>query len=561
MDDVLSFFRETQEAFTVYVVEQRFVVGRGLDYFKSFKGKVNYIDSNGAIRKQINRVLRWIQKNIPSVSDLVEASLSFGSSFDVVDAITILNKLFSVHAHQAVGPDVIDPIIIQEGTIDIKYITQIISLHEKSILQPVIIILLKDNDFERATKMLSHCPHGINIKLIRNSGQCEIYKVVNTGVDNITGFMDAFAQQCFSTCSHTPRNILMNEEWAGNSQIKTYMPSLLGIRSNLIMDEKNDVRQELQLVGKQIDQELAISATKDNILQCFQCIAKLMLVFCNDAGGQDIKDAYQLAKAIDNPLLLAQVYRYAYFMNQHSQNEQISLLKIAEKTFYEYGLEDQALYSKNNRLTYQFEQERIHIQDFETLQEEAIHNVPGLVGMSHILNNVGVAYLMVGNPELAITYLKKGMDYARRQERSVQRLAIECNTLIARSYCYERIEANELRVLLNRIFDSMGFRQLPFISARLAMNVVSIAFKQNKETGKELLREYPIRELTQKAFQTNLMGSGMLVLQMQYLDINYSEFNLLSQLDIPRKITEVKGLHREYIVRHGYNPFIFCTWL
>lgn len=561
MEDVLSFFRENQEAFTIYVVEQRFAVGRGLAYFKSFKGKENYIDSNRAICKQINRVLKWIRKKLPVVSDLVDTSLSFGSSFDVVDAITILNKLFSVHAHQAVGPDVIDPIIIQEGNIDVKYITQMVALHEKSILQPVIIILLKDNNFERAKNLLSHCPHGINIKLIRNSGESEICKVVNKGADDITGFMDAFAQQCFSTCSHTPRSILMNEEWADNSQIKTYMPFMLGIRSNLIMDEKEDVRKDLLKIEDRLKQELTVPQSNDSILQFFRCIANLMLVFCNDAGGQNITSAYQLAKELGNPLLLAQVYRYAYFMNQYNENEQIMLLKTAEKTFYEYGLEDQALYSKNNRLIYQFEQGRIHIHEFDVLQEEAIHNVPGLVGMSHILNNVGVAYLMVGNPEVAVTYFARGMNYAQRQERSVQRLAIACNKLIARSYCYEIIDSNEMRVLLNRIFDSMGFHQLPFISARLVMNVIAIAFKQSRAIGKEFLHEYRVKELVEKALHSNMIGSGMLVLQMQYLDVHYSEFNLLEQLSLPSRVMEVKGLHRDYIVRHGYNPFVFNTWL
>ena len=51
MENILDFFRENEEAFIVYVVEQRFATGRGLDYFKSFKGKPNLIDSNIKIRK------------------------------------------------------------------------------------------------------------------------------------------------------------------------------------------------------------------------------------------------------------------------------------------------------------------------------------------------------------------------------------------------------------------------------------------------------------------------------------------------------------------------------
>lgn len=560
-DDILSFFRETQEAFTVYVVEQRFVVGRGLDYFKSFKGKPNYIDSNTAIRRRISKILRWIGKNIPAASDLIAAGLSLGPKYDIVDAITLLNKIFSVHTHQAAGPEVIDPIIIQEGNIEVKYITQIVTLHEKSILQPVIILLLKDNDFERAKDMLSNCPHGINIKMIRNSGESEICKVINTGAENISSFMDAYAQQCFSTCSHTPRQILLNKKWSENLIISAYAPSLLKIRSSLIMDEKEDVRSDLLCTLGELERNSRGTSQDEKLLLFFRCIANLMLVFCNDAGNQEIQSAYSLAKESGNALLQAQVYRYAYFLPQYTKEKQIALLRSAEETFSREGMEDQSLYCKNNRLTYQFEQNKLHISEFQQLQEEAIYNVPGLVGMSHILNNTGVAYLMGGNPEEAIVYFKRGMDYARRQERNVQRLAIICNELIARSYCFIGIDANQLRNILNQIFDSMGFCQLPFISARFAMNIVAIAFKQSRGLGKEFLHDFPIKALVQSAFASNLMGSGLLLLQMQYLAAQYSEFDLLTQISIPPHPSESTGLHREFILRHGYNPFIFCTWL
>lgn len=563
MDDVLSFFRETQEAFTVYVVEQRFVVGRGLDYFKSFKGKSNFIDSNKSIIKHINRVVHWIQKNIPSISELIKTSVSLSSSLGLVEAITVLNQLFSVHSHQAAGPEVIDPIIIQEGHIETKYITQIIALHEKSILQPVIILLLKDNDFDRAKCLLSKCPHGINIKFIRNSGQCEITKIINTGAENIDAFLDSFARQCFSTCSHTPRGIILNQSWAEDKFVEAYTPILLKIRSSLILDEKKDVHDELKTLINNLQQDKGPNSTNaTTLLRFFECIARLMMVFCNDAGNQDIRIAYKIAKDINNPLLLAQVYRYAYFLSDCKREKQIHLLQDAEDIFSKYGMEDQSLYCMNNRLTYQFEQERIFTRDFKRMQEQAVHNVPGLVGMSHILNNVGVAYLMTGSPEDALGFFKNGLEYARGQERNVQRLALTCNMLIARSYCFDAIKETELRNILNRIRDSMGMGQLPFIAARFAMNVISIAFHENQSLGKNLIYEYNIAQLVETAFRTNLMGSGTLIMQMQYLAGHYpNDFDLLETIHTPAAPEPVFGCHREYIIHNGYNPFVFCTWL
>lgn len=84
----------------------------------------------------------------------------------IPDAITALCKIFTVHEHQAAGPHVIDPIILQEGKITQKTINQLINFNKDSILQPTIIILLKDDSFDRAKVLLSDCPNGINIRYI-----------------------------------------------------------------------------------------------------------------------------------------------------------------------------------------------------------------------------------------------------------------------------------------------------------------------------------------------------------------------------------------------------------
>ena len=58
---------------------------------------------------------------------------------------------------------------------------------------------------------------GLNVKLIRNSGETEIFKIINTGALDVSGFLDAFSRHCFSTCSQTKRSVLINNEWSNNS--------------------------------------------------------------------------------------------------------------------------------------------------------------------------------------------------------------------------------------------------------------------------------------------------------------------------------------------------------
>lgn len=561
MENIKDFFKEQQEEFTIYVVEQRFVVGRGLEYFKSFRNTPNYIDSNKQAKHIIRSILKWIQKKIPDTANLIQKCFFAKSPIGIVDIIVALNKLFSTSEHQAVGPDVIDPIIIQEGDISHQYLAQIITLHKDSILQPTIIILLKDNNFERAKKILSSCPHGINVKMIRNSGESVIYKVVNIGANSPDEFLNAFANQCFSTCSHTRRDIILNEEWAENSLIKKYCPELLKIRTDLICDEKNTIFIPLNEMITSLENSERKTDEDKKLLDSLECMSKIFRICCNDTGGQDIVDSFNLAKNLNNELILAQVYRYSFFMHFIPKEDRLILLDKAYDIFSRYNMEDSAIYCKNNRIIRQFDTERVNVNDFTRLQEEAIYNVPGLVGMSHILNNTGVAHLITGNPDEAIICFDKGLDYARRPERAVQKIALLCNKLIAKSYCFYDIDMKEIKYIMNLIQDNMGMDKLTFIAARYAMNVVSVAFHSSQDMGKELIQTYNLIPLVQKALDSNIIGSGQLVLQMNYLQQNFQQYNLLESCRIPANLYQVTGMRRSYIEKYGYNPFFFSLWI
>lgn len=558
MNTVTDFFKEKERGFTIYVVEQLFVTMRGNEYFKSFRGKDNLIDSDYRMEKHLAKILKWIQKNVPNIAELIKNCYNPSSLSDI---IIPFSKLFAVEEHQAAGPDVIDPIIIQEGKVATKYINQLINLHKNSILQPVIIILLKDNNFERAKKELSNCPHGCNIKFIRNSGDCELYKIINYGAKDVDDFLDAYASQCFSTCSQTKRNILLNDNLENETAINKYGPIILKHRSNLLFDEKNEVKDSISLLIRKICQEHSASEKDEKILRSFECMLRLQKIFCDDFGGENIRQALQLAKFTQNDILKAHVFRYADLIPNITITQKQQLLEKAETIFSDNKIEDHAIYCRNNNLIYQFESEKINPREFKHLQEMAINNVPGLSGMSHILNNTGVAYLMTGNAEYALEFFEKGYHYAKIQDRNVQRLAILSNIMIARTYAFDRIDPAELMNVLSQIVDGMGNSQLPFISARYAMNIISIAFRQSNELGKELLTMFPISSMVHSAFQNNIIGSGQLLLQIKYLEKNYPGFKSNFHYAAPNKIEGVTGKRRDFILRYGLNPFYFCTWL
>lgn len=557
MEEVARFFQELEDSFTVYVVDRSFASGRGREYFESFRGKENYIASNTNIQKRIYKILTFVEQKVPQVSDLVEKCFLRSGSLSITEVITSLVKLFSVHEHQAAGPEVVDPIIIQEGQIFQKFLSQLIALHYKSILRPRIIIILKDDRFERAKKLLEDCPNGMNVKMIRNNGQTEIFKIVNKGTSTPDEFIDAYARQCFSTCSQTPRNIILNDQWAENSLIKAYSPEMFRIRTKLIHDEKSDIESDLDRLIHMLEAQPARSDNQE-LLASFRCMAHLSRVFCHDQPGQDLAIAKSIAEELDNDLLKAHVFRFSHFF-PGTRTEKQEYLEQASQIFSKNNIADHAIYCLNNKLVHQFSMDEIRIRDFRNMEETALSSVPGLVGMSHILISVGVAHLLTGNAEEAADCFTRGLEYAK--DRPVQKMVLLSNRLMARSYALEKIEENEIIRTTNQLFDSLGRSSLPFNVSHFAMNILSVAFRQNERFGEELMHSFPIRELVQRGLDTNIMGSGSIIAQMETMAKKYSRFSILEELTLPQERTPITGIRFDYIQRHAFNPFFHNVWL
>lgn len=558
MQDITSLFFG-EEGFTVYVVEQYFTVGHGKEYFNSYKGKENFISTEAKIKKRINVILRWIHKNLPNIYDLVEVVVK-PSRVNIKDAIIALCTLFTLNEHQAAGPEVLDPIIIEEGKINKKYLSQIITLHQKSVLCPSIIILLKDNNFDRAKDILTGCPNGINIKYIKNNGKHEHFKIINEGANTVEKFLEAYTMQCFSTCSKTKKNVLMNDDWAQNKHIDKYNPVMFQIRAKILEDEKEDITQEVDEIINSIDTTSYIDLKDATLSKSILCMSKLFRIYCHDFGGEDIYDAWNLATELDNDILKAHVYRYSHFFPNKTREEKQAMLFEAEKTFKDYGINDHAIYCRNNALIHQLHTNRFSAKDFIEMQEEAVYSVPGMVGLSHIFNNTGVACLLKGDSEQAIEFFSKGIERAKSDHRNVQRCALKTNYFLALAYAYEAIPEKELRLTMDLIKNSMQGR-VPHLAAIYIMNIIVIAVKQDKNLATDLINKYLVKQFIQIGLNVPTMSSGQLYLQLQYLETNYKNILPIYDFNIPNQLSSVSGSRRDFIVSYGFNPMIFNIWI
>ena len=91
-DDVLQFFKEKQEGFTVYVVERKFAVIRGNEFFKSYNGSKHYIRNEAEMKRTINRVLDYVQKSIPNIFELIGLAAKYPQKADISELLNVLLK-------------------------------------------------------------------------------------------------------------------------------------------------------------------------------------------------------------------------------------------------------------------------------------------------------------------------------------------------------------------------------------------------------------------------------------------------------------------------------------
>lgn len=559
--EVIDLFSEHIETFTIYVVERKFTLNRGREFFKKYSDKEHFISDDDKLKKHLSKILSWIQKKIPDVATLTKNVITVKttpSTSGIVDIITSLNKLFTVTEHQAVGPEVIDPIIIDELNISPKYIAELVSLYKESIIQPAIIIILKDNDFERAKKLLSNCPHNTNVKFIRNNGESVIYKIINSGAENIDDFVDAFSRQCFSTCSKTDRNILLNSNWGEENFIKSITPYFFKVRTNLLYDEKEEALTDINYILNRIIMERSMPNNNSSILSSLEIIAKLNRIYCCDQAGSDISDVLELQRSLDIDLVKAYIYRFAHFIPGIDRNRQKELLLEATQIFEDNNVADHAMYCENNYLVHSFYSNRVQAREFRDLQQRAVYEVPGMVGMSIIFNNVGVAYLYNREYSEALTYFRKGLDYSK--ERMVQRIGLQSNILITKASAYEKIDEKEIRILLETVLANFSSRYLPFIAANYIMNILAIALEQHNELGKEIFHNPKVQNIISSALKNNTLGSGSLIRQIIKMQSKFTELDF-SIYTKPVNVSSISGTREEFIMEKGYNPIIFNAWL
>lgn len=546
--------------FTVFVVSKRYFQLRGKEYLRQYLGTKHWINSNNEIKKRIKLTSDYLYQKTPDASELIDSLLTASQSkqSSTNDLIISLTKLFAVTEHKS--DDVLDPIIIEEGDIQPENLIHFLSILSNSFYSSTVIFILNDKDFDRAKILLSACPNNMNVCMIYDDHTKKTYKVINTGAKNINEFMDSYVRQCFSTCSRTERGILTTQEWTSNPIINTFSPTVFNIRSTFIKEHKLYAADNINWLVTNLA-EFEAKGTDNKLLKLnLECIANLFRVYCNDRGGSELKRALDIAKELNSDLLLAHVYRYCHFW-KNSRKEKQDFLLEAEKTFIKYDIEDHAVYCNNNSIIHQFSLDKINLNNFIDLEKRARTNTPGLALMSHIINNVGVAYLFERDFIGAIMSFDRGLKYSGNTD--IQELALRSNRISAVILSGEKFDDKEAYRIMERIFSpSLGLKRMPFLTAQFALNVLACAQISDPQLVRDLLTQYQLRDLIQTAFHKNIMGTGSMIKQLGILAMKSSLIDrFVNSIDFPKEQTSVSGIRLDFICTYGINPFFFNTWL
>ena len=131
-EEIKEDFLEVDDEFTLFIVDQKYYLHRGHKYLQQFLNSDNWISSDKIIKKRIDKILEWIEKNIPHIGELIKSlvDIPVNKPLALTEAIVALSKIFGANVHRAAGPEVIDPIIIEEGKILTNNIAQLVALHK-----------------------------------------------------------------------------------------------------------------------------------------------------------------------------------------------------------------------------------------------------------------------------------------------------------------------------------------------------------------------------------------------------------------------------------------------
>ena len=528
------------------------------EFLDKYKGTPNYITSASKIKNFFHKTIYKIRNHQADIDALVK-DLDNSNHFGRSILLKIIAQLIQIIPSIAVGPEILDPIIIEINKGTLPTVHKVVENFASSPIRPIIILLLDStSNMNLIPDILKKLPINLRVAIHNDSGETNIVTVLkNDGASDINEFMDCYASQCFSTCANTNQEIILSNA-DNKDDINLISKLFIKCHSSLLIDNKLDALEDI----KAINVKLHNSALQSDVKNLFMCINSLNHVYATDSGGQSILDAINLSDELNNPLIKAFVHRYAHFIPNTTYQEKSDLLNSAADEFNKRNILDHKIYCINNALTYSFYKDNIDIGKFNGMLAEALNNVPGIAGMSILYNNVGTALLYYRDPENALKKYKSGLDYATALNRPAQRIGLLGNIAITEALLGIKHTTEYFINTSKDILNMPNTRNLPFIQVNGLLNLIAAAiYENNKDAALQIYASKNFLDVLSKSLVPNMLGSGSLVTQLKVLVEKSNGLLDFNFVQIPSSTSHISGIRHDYITENGFNPAIGNAWL
>lgn len=567
LKDLLKPIKNTNaQNFTLFVLSKHFadICSDELNQMTDSYRITNNIAANQLLLKFSRAISNAIQdyNNTPDLYDVMNTLLDPNDAI-VEKALERVAKITIGTGINLFKHEMPNQFIIYEERINEKTIIKLISKYSDELVSPPItILILKDNNFIRAKNYLDLCPNNTVIKFIHsfNDDDNEIFLVYNNGAKSSRDFFEFFGAHCFSTCSNTPNEIIINSDRDNGIDGFSQIPMLLKYKSSLVIDEKDSIKFDINNTVENL-YDINHGYNSSDTYRSLECLARSFRMLCYDSGIKDIKRTLELAKDVKTPLVQANALKFSHFM-PIPRTEKQELLKIASDIFEKDGIIDQSIYCLNNKYLHEFslKDHSLVSRKFKRLVTKAECDAVGMAGMPHLINNLGVSYIFEANYNKAIEAFYDGLDYVNDGNHLIQYFAIISNLLIAKYLNAMTIKRSEIKRIIDEVFIKTPSLKVDYLIGHYVLNILAICISFDSNLYRELVNDYPIHSLIERAL-TNNMGTGSMTFQMNVLTNKYPAFDILTHINLPTNLTEFIGERKIFTEKTGFNPFIFNIWL
>ena len=277
------------------------------------------------------------------------------------------------------------------------------------------------------------------------------------------------------------------------------------------------------------------------VLLATKLFTNLWLLYCEEGPKELLDNSMAIAAHFGDELMQAHCLRMINIVKPHDSFTNHCSHRAA-KIFFQHGAFDYANYCINNALVGKFYTDESSASDFSDVINGSAEVIAGFRGLAIMMSNAGVAHMIDGDHQSAITWFERAKRHA---SWPLHRFGIEVNLLIAKFLEGDDPDGDAL-VKLARAITRQIDKRYKYQIANLLLNIRLLAQRQREAA----------EELTRILAETRLLEDGVVLKDHTTLRALAAHLKLVEGYHGERT-----GLRGKFIERYAFVPIFHHTWL